>query len=176
MLAATTRVLAAVFTGGDIAVGLHENLTVVAVLALAALGRYLLDTGARAAAARLAPKAVCEADLEVITAATTAELVAYEDPHFADAHAAASDGADKTGDLILDTQLLTSATAQMAAGATVVTVLHPVMLPLLFLSVVPCAWGAVRGCAGRARSPPPQPCRFPAAERVPLVHHGAEYR
>ncbi|AGP53782.1 ATP-binding cassette domain-containing protein [Streptomyces rapamycinicus] len=144
-LAATTRVLAAVFTGGDIAAGLRQNLTAVVVLAIAASGRYLLDAGARAAAARLAPKAVREADLQVITSATAAELVAYEDPDFEDAHAAASDGAEKTGDLILDAQLLTSAAAQMAAAATVVTVLHSVLLLLLVLSVVPCAWGAVRG-------------------------------
>ncbi|WFB11403.1 ATP-binding cassette domain-containing protein [Streptomyces sp. LX-29] len=144
-LAATTRVLAAVFTGPDIAASLRDNLTALVVLALAACGRYLLDAAARAAAARLAPKAVREADLEVITAATAAELVAYEDPDFEDAHAAASDGAEKTGDLILDAQLLTSAAAQLAAAATVVTVLHPVMLPLLVASVIPCAWGAVRG-------------------------------
>lgn len=144
-LAATTRVLAAVFTGDDVAAGLRENLTAVVVLALAASGRYLLDACARASAAQLAPKAVREADLEVITAATAAELVAYEDPDFADAYAAASDGAEKTGDLIRHAQLLTSAAAQMAAAATVITVLHPVMLPLLLASVIPCAWGAVRG-------------------------------
>lgn len=144
-LGATTRVLAAVFAGGDITASLHANLTAVVILATAASGRYLLDAAARAAAARLAPKAVREADLQVITAATAAELVAYEDPEFEDAHAAASDGAEKTGDLVLDAQLLTSAAAQMAAAATVVTVLHPVMLPLLVLSVLPCAWGAVHG-------------------------------
>lgn len=144
-LAATTRVLAAVFTGPNIAAGLRENLASVLVLALTTTGHYLLDAAARAAAARLAPKAVREADLEVITAATAVELAAYEDPDFEDAHAAASDGAEKTGDLILDAQLQTSAAAQMAAAATVVTVLHPVMLPLLVASVIPCAWGAVRG-------------------------------
>ncbi|MEU6965476.1 ATP-binding cassette domain-containing protein [Streptomyces chrestomyceticus] len=144
-LAATTRVLSAVFTGDDIAAGLRGNLTALVVLCLAASGRYLLDAAARASAAQLAPKAVREADLEVITAATAAELAAYEDPNFEDAHAAATDGADKTGDLILDAQLLTSAAAQLAAAATVVTVLHPVMLPLLVLSVIPCAWGAVHG-------------------------------
>ncbi|WBB58659.1 ATP-binding cassette domain-containing protein [Streptomyces sp. WMMC500] len=144
-LAATTRVLAAVFTGDDIAAGLRENLTAVLVLALAGCGRYLLDGGARAAAAQLAPAAVREADLQVITAATGAELVAYEDPDFEDALAAASDGAEMTGALIVDSQVLTSAAAQLAAAATVVTFLHPVLLPLLVLAVVPCAWGAVRG-------------------------------
>nr|WP_234379958.1 hypothetical protein [Streptomyces sp. CMB-StM0423] len=130
------------FTGDDIAAGLRENLTAVLVLVLAGCGRYLLDAAARAAAAQLAPKAVREADLAVITAATGAELVAYEDPDFEDAHAAASDGADRTGDLIIDSQMLTSAAAQLAAAATVVTVLPPVLLPLLVLSVIPCAWGA----------------------------------
>ncbi|CAM5687703.1 ABC transporter OS=Streptomyces glaucescens OX=1907 GN=SGLAU_27810 PE=4 SV=1 [Streptomyces glaucescens] len=144
-LTATTRVLSAVFTADDIAAGLRDNLTAVVVVALAASGRYLLDAAARASAARLAPKAVREADLKVITAATAVELVAYEDPDFADAHAAASDGAEKTGDLIRDAQLLTSATAQMTAAATVITVLHPVMLPMLVASVIPCAWAAVRG-------------------------------
>ncbi|MET9290614.1 ATP-binding cassette domain-containing protein [Streptomyces sp. NPDC003077] len=144
-LAATARVLTAVFTHPDIATGLRENLTPVVVLALAASGRYLLDAAAHASAARLAPKAVREADLKIITAATAAELVAYEDPDFADAHDAASDGAEKAGDLILAAQLLTSAAARMAAAGTVVTVLHPVLLPLLLASVIPCAWGAVRG-------------------------------
>ncbi|MFE7121441.1 hypothetical protein ACFU99_39015, partial [Streptomyces sp. NPDC057654] len=46
-LAATTRVLAAVFTGGDIAASLRGNLTAAMVLASAACGRYLLDAGAR---------------------------------------------------------------------------------------------------------------------------------
>jgi ATP-binding cassette subfamily B protein len=144
-LAATTRVLAALVTGNGIATRLHENLTAIVVLALAASGRYLLDASGRAAAARLAPKAVREADLRVITAATRAELVAYEDPDFEDAHAAASDGAEKAGDLVLDAQLLTSAAAQMAAAAAVATALHPVVLPLLALAVLPCAWGAARG-------------------------------
>ncbi|MEU5647545.1 hypothetical protein [Streptomyces milbemycinicus] len=48
-LAATSHVLAAVFTGGDsgIAADLRESLTSVVVLALAGSGRYLLDAGPR---------------------------------------------------------------------------------------------------------------------------------
>ncbi len=144
-LAATTRVLAALFASVDITGSLRSSLGSLVLLVCAAAGRYVLDGGARAAAARLAPKAVREADLEVITAATSAELVAYEDPGFEDAHAAASDGAEKAGDLIVDAQQLTSAAAQLAAAATVAGVLHPVMLPLLVAAVIPGAWGAVRG-------------------------------
>ncbi|GAB3117732.1 ABC transporter ATP-binding protein [Streptomyces calidiresistens] len=144
-LAATARALATVFAAPEITDGLRQALPALLVVVVAAAGRYTADAAARAAAARLAPKAVREADLKVIAAATAAELVAYEDPRFEDAHDAASDGAHATGDLITDAQALTSAAAQLAAAATVVTVLHPALLPLLLLAVAPRAWGAVRG-------------------------------
>ncbi|MFF0429120.1 hypothetical protein ACFYUJ_32640 [Streptomyces sp. NPDC004520] len=57
---------------------------------------------------------------------------------------AAADGADKTRDLILDSQLLTSAAVQTVAAAAVVAVLHPAVLGLLLVATAPCAWGAVR--------------------------------
>lgn len=98
--------------------------------------------------------------------------MAYEDPDFAAADAtAASDCAEKTGDLILDAQPLTSAAAQMAAAAKVVTVLHPLMLPLLLASVIPCTWGAVRAriSKGAAATSPP----MVHDPRVHLAHQQA---
>ncbi|CAL9629055.1 ATP-binding cassette domain-containing protein [Streptomyces sp. enrichment culture] len=144
-LAATTHVLGALMHTDDIVQGLRGNLSALLLLAGASAGRYLADAFARAAAARLAPKVTREADLKVITAATAAELVAYEDPDFDNAYAAAGDGAEKTRVLILDAQALTSALAQLVAAAAVASVLHPVLIPLLLLAVAPCAWGAVRG-------------------------------
>ncbi|MFJ9703064.1 ATP-binding cassette domain-containing protein [Streptomyces fradiae] len=143
-LAATAHVLGALMNADDIVQGLRGNLSALLVLAGASAGRYLVDAFARAAAARLAPKVTREADLKVITAATSAELVAYEDPDFDNAYAAAGDGAEKTRDLILDAQALTSALAQLVAAAAVASVLHPLLIPLLLLAVAPCAWGAVR--------------------------------
>ncbi|MER7834320.1 ABC transporter ATP-binding protein, partial [Streptomyces sp. NPDC095602] len=143
-LAATAHVLGALMHADDIVQGLRGNLSALLLLAGASAGRYLADAFARAAAARLAPKVTREADLKVITAATAAELVAYEDPDFDNAYAAAGDGAEKTRVLILDAQALTSALAQLVAAAAVASVLHPVLIPLLLLAVAPCAWGAVR--------------------------------
>ncbi|WKK27842.1 ATP-binding cassette domain-containing protein (plasmid) [Streptomyces olivoreticuli] len=144
-LAATARVLAVIFTSRtDIPTGLRHAMVPLTVVAVAGAGRYVADALARAAAAQLGPKAVREADLEVIAAATGAELVAYEDPAFMDAYRASSDGAHATGDLITGAQILTSASAQLVAAASVVTVLHPVLLPLLVLAVLPRAWGAIR--------------------------------
>ncbi|MGW2305865.1 ABC transporter ATP-binding protein [Streptomyces sp. NPDC001809] len=143
-LAATARVLAGLFTGPDLLAALRDRAAALAVLCVALCGRYVFDAATRAAAARLAPKVVREADLRVIAASTAAELAAYEDPDFENARQAAADGADKTRDLILDAQLLTSAAAQIVAAAAVVAVLHPAVLGLLLLAAAPCAWGAVR--------------------------------
>ncbi|MDG4536804.1 ATP-binding cassette domain-containing protein [Streptomyces sp. AV19] len=74
------------------------------VVAVAASGRYVADAFARTAAAQLGPKAVREADLAVVHAATSAELVAYEDPGFLDAYRASSEGAHAAGDLITNAQ------------------------------------------------------------------------
>ncbi|MEU2872997.1 ATP-binding cassette domain-containing protein [Streptomyces olivoreticuli] len=144
-LAATAHVLAIVFTSRtDIPTGLRHAVVPLIVVAVAGAGRYMADAFARAAAAQLGPKAVREADLEVIAAATGAELVAYEDPGFMDAYRASSEGAQAAKDLITGAQVLTSAMAQLAAAAGVVTALHPLLLPLLVLAVLPRAWGAVR--------------------------------
>ncbi len=143
-LATTAHVLGALLGADNLLQGLRHHTPALLLLAGASAGRYLADAFARAAAARLAPKVVREADLKVITAATSAELVAYEDPDFDNAYAAAGDGADKTRDLVLDAQTLTAALAQLVAAAAVASVLHPALVPLLLLAVTPCAWGAVR--------------------------------
>ncbi|MER8233650.1 ATP-binding cassette domain-containing protein [Streptomyces sp. NPDC094049] len=144
VLTATTRVLGVLFSSADLLARLQDRAGTLAVLGLALCGRYVFDAAARAAAARLAPQVVREADLRVIAASTAAELAAYEDPEFENARQAAADGADKTRRLILDAQVLTSAAAQIVAAAAVVAVLHPTVLALLLLAAVPCAWGAVR--------------------------------
>ncbi|MFJ6101766.1 ATP-binding cassette domain-containing protein [Streptomyces sp. NPDC092359] len=144
VLAATTRVLGALFSGTDLLARLQDRAGTLAVLGLALCGRYVFAAAAHAAAARLAPKVLREADLRVIAASTAAELAAYEDPEFENARQAAADGADKTRDLIFNAQVLTSAAAQIVAAAAVVAVLHPGVLALLLLAAVPCAWGAVR--------------------------------
>ncbi|MDT0495231.1 ATP-binding cassette domain-containing protein [Streptomyces griseus] len=144
-LAATARVLTSLFAADELTEGLTHATPALIVTGASVAGRYLFDLGAHAAAARLAPKAVREADLAVIAASTDVELSAYEHPDFEDAQEAASSGAEKTGDLITDTQVLTGAAAQLLAAAVVVSTLHWIMLPLLVLSVLPCGWGAVRG-------------------------------
>ncbi|WP_372412442.1 hypothetical protein [Streptomyces luteireticuli] len=57
----------------------------------------MADAFARIAAAQLGPKAVREADLAVANAATSAELVAYEDPDYMDAYRAGTRRSTRPG-------------------------------------------------------------------------------
>ncbi|WP_282576156.1 ATP-binding cassette domain-containing protein [Streptomyces lichenis] len=143
-LTATAHLLTTVLAADSLILGIQGNTAALGAVTGAVAGRYLADAGAKAAAARLAPKVVREADLQVITAATGAELVAYEDPDFADAHQAAGDGANATRDLVLDARQITGALAQLTAAAAVATALHPLLVPLLILAALPCAFGALR--------------------------------
>ncbi len=106
--------------------------------------RALADSAARGAAARLAPRAAREADVEVLAAAAAVELAAYEEPGFEDALDAAGNGAEAARDLVQDTQSLVSAAAQIAAAALVLVTLHPLLAVLLIAAAVPRGAAAVR--------------------------------
>ncbi|WP_370153867.1 ATP-binding cassette domain-containing protein [Streptacidiphilus sp. EB129] len=143
-LAATTGTLSALLSGGAVSARLHTAVPVLVVLVVALVGRASADAGAQASAARLAPKVTRWADLDVLRAATALELSAYEDPGWEDQLEAAGRGAEATRELVIDAQSLTSALAQMAAAASVLAVLDPVLVPLLVLAAVPRGLAAVR--------------------------------
>ncbi|EPH45314.1 hypothetical protein STRAU_1579 [Streptomyces aurantiacus JA 4570] len=149
VLAATGRLLQTLLPAGsqegavDGAV-LRGALSTGLVLAGALAVRYGLNATAQLAAARLAPKVAREADLEVLDAAAGVELMAYEDPGFEDALEAADKGANATRELVMAAQALIAAAATLAGSAAYLGVLHPALLPLLVLAVVPRGWGAIR--------------------------------
>ncbi|MEV6421704.1 ABC transporter ATP-binding protein [Streptomyces sp. NPDC051662] len=143
-LHATAALLDALLTPGAAAHRLDQVLPALLLVSVAACAAYLADAGARLTAARLAPQVNRDADLAVITASTGAELGAYEDPAFDDARFAATQGAEKTPDLINGAQTLVSACAQLLAAIAVVATLNALLLPLLLLAVFPRVWGAVR--------------------------------
>ncbi|MBL1066925.1 ATP-binding cassette domain-containing protein [Streptomyces sp. 7-21] len=114
-----------------------------AAIVVVLLVRYAADAAARLAAARVAPVCVREADLAVLAAATSMELAAYENPGVDDALEAAGDGAQAMTELVEDAQATLAALAQIAAAATILTALHPVLIPLLVAAALPRAVAAV---------------------------------
>lgn len=143
-LHSTNTLLTALLAPGTPSARLTEALPALVLLTATAGTAYLADAAARLTAARLAPQVHREADLAVITTATQAELGAYHDPAFEDTRFAATTGAEKTPELITQTQHLTLTCAQFTAATVITATLNPLLLPLLLLAAAPRIWGAVR--------------------------------
>ncbi len=142
-LAALPGAMNHLLAGGQVADRISAATPALIVVALATGVRAAADALAVYASARLSPQIATEADLEILAAAPDVELEAYDRPGFTDRLQAAGKGAEATEDLIGDAQALVSALAQLAAAASVLTVLHPMLLPLLVLAVVPKGAAAI---------------------------------
>ncbi|WP_409473439.1 hypothetical protein [Streptomyces sp. HC307] len=108
--------------------------------------RALLGIASSSLSARLAPRISREAELELLEAATKAELSAYDNPGYNDRWDAADRGVEVSRDLLTETQyiLAASASASLIASACVLTAVHPVLLPLLVLAALPKGVASVR--------------------------------
>ncbi|MGW1997979.1 ABC transporter ATP-binding protein [Embleya sp. NPDC001921] len=113
------------------------------LLVAAASVRAILQAVISAASARLGPRVDSHAAARLLDTVTRADLIAYDDPTWADAKRAAEDGADR-GHRLLEAAMHTSAAAlQVVAAAGVLATLHPILLPLLLLAVLPHAAAGV---------------------------------
>lgn len=92
---------------------------------------------------RLNPKIASAADLELVDLHMRAELAAYDAEGFSDRSQAAEIGALRAVDLADDAKTLTNGLIQLASAAAVLTSLHPLLLGVLLLSVVPRGLGGV---------------------------------
>ncbi|MFI1766190.1 ATP-binding cassette domain-containing protein [Streptomyces sp. NPDC020800] len=113
----------------------------VAVLAMAtgAIMWILADWATR----RLNPKIASVADLTLVDLHMRAELSAYDTEGFTDRSQAAEIGALRAVDLADDAKTLTNGLVQLVSAASVLTSLHPLLLGVLLLSVVPRGLGGV---------------------------------
>ncbi|WP_328580445.1 ABC transporter ATP-binding protein [Streptomyces sp. NBC_00370] len=92
---------------------------------------------------RLNPKIASAADLTLVDLHMKAELTAYDTEGFTDRSQAAEIGALRAVDLADDAKTLTNGFLQLASAATVLTSLHPLLLGVLLLSVLPRGLGGV---------------------------------
>ncbi|MFH8492113.1 ATP-binding cassette domain-containing protein [Streptomyces longisporoflavus] len=114
---------------------------VVAVVAMAVgAGMWIL---ADWATRRLNPKIAAAADLTLVDLHMRAELSAYDTPGFTDRSQAAEIGALRAVDIADDAKTLTNGVVQLVSAATVLTSLHPLLLGVLLLSVIPRGLGGV---------------------------------
>ncbi|MFD3475937.1 ATP-binding cassette domain-containing protein [Streptomyces sp. NPDC058695] len=92
---------------------------------------------------RLNPKIASAADLQLVDLHMRAELAAYDAEGFGDRSQAAEIGALRAVDIAEDAKTLTNGLVQLASAAAVLTSLHPLLLGVLLLSVVPRGLGGV---------------------------------
>ncbi|GGV58913.1 ABC transporter [Streptomyces griseoloalbus] len=143
-LLAVTGTINALISSGDITERLREAAPRLVVIAAATGLRALLGIVVTWLTGRLRPVLARAAEVTMIEAALGAEPAANNKPGYNDFYDIADRGAQVTPDLVAEAQDVLAATATLTAGATVLAVLHPVLLPLLLLACLPQAAAYVR--------------------------------
>ncbi|MFE7391366.1 ABC transporter ATP-binding protein [Streptomyces sp. NPDC057582] len=95
-------------------------------------------------AGRLEPLVERIATTEYLAAATAVELEAIEDPEFRRLIDVAQYGAASARRMISACVAALNGTISLIATASVLTILHPALLPMLLLIAAPRGWGAMR--------------------------------
>nr|MDT0662159.1 ABC transporter ATP-binding protein [Micromonospora sp. DSM 115978] len=119
----------------------------------AATLRGVLGTAATAAQGRLSPQVSRAAELRLLELTTRVDLATFDDAEWRDAmHRARDRGIDATQRVVDNAIDLGTALVGLIASASVLAVLHPVLLPLLVVAVLPNGWAAVRSARMGYRS------------------------
>ncbi|MEO3792494.1 ABC transporter ATP-binding protein [Nonomuraea sp. B10E15] len=149
-LLATTGVLTALFSEGPTPDRVMAALPGLVLVGAAAVLRTATQAGAGWAQSRLNPQVSRLTEERLYGLTSRVDLVAYDDPDFHDAlQRARLRGVAMTDAVVSSAINVVTAAVGIAAVAGVLGVLHPVLLPLLLLAVVPDAWAAVRSARMR---------------------------
>ena len=149
-LLATTGALTALLSEGPTPGRVLAALPSLALVGAAAVARALLQAGAGWAEARLGPQLERAAEERLYGLTSKVELIAYDDPEFHDAlERAEGHGVGIVGVVVSAAVDVVTSLVGIVAAAGVLGVLHPVLLPLLPLAVLPDAWAAIRAARQR---------------------------
>ncbi|MBB5774179.1 ABC transporter ATP-binding protein [Nonomuraea jabiensis] len=149
-LLATTGVLTALFSEGPTPDRVLAALPSIVLVGVAATLRTGVQAGAGWAQSRLDPQVSRLTEERLYGLTSRVELVAYDDPEFHDAlQRARLRGVAMADSVVTSAINVVTAAVGIAAVAGVLGVLHPVLLPLLLLAVLPDAWAAVRSAKMR---------------------------
>jgi ATP-binding cassette subfamily B protein len=149
-LLATTGVLTALFSEGPTPDRVLAALPSLILVGAAAVVRTLLQAGAGWAEARLSPQIERASEERLYSVTSRVELVAFDDPEFHNSlERARGRGAGVASMVVSEAVDVVTSLIGLAAAAGVLGLLHPVLLPLLLLAVLPDAWAAVRSARQR---------------------------
>jgi ATP-binding cassette, subfamily B, bacterial len=144
-LFATTGVLEALFAGGPTPQRVRAALPSLILVAAATAARAGLSAAAGWAQARLEPQVDQAVEVRLYDLTSQVELTAFDDPDFHDRMQRARDrGAGAASRVVNNVIDCLTAFAGIAAAATVVGVLQPILLVVLLAAQLPEAWAAIR--------------------------------
>ncbi|MFF3332846.1 ATP-binding cassette domain-containing protein [Streptomyces sp. NPDC002888] len=143
LLAATARAMRPILGGGTPTERLHQALPALLVVGVAAGLTRVATTVAGYAERRITPRLTTETDTALVAAVCRVEASAYAVDGFSDRQEAAEMGVIRTHVMVTDAQRFLSALLRMVTAAGALSVLNPLMLPLLLLAVLPAGVGAV---------------------------------
>ncbi len=114
-------------------------------LGAAYLGKLALDAAAEMLRARLSPTLIATAEQDFVEACLRAPLQRFDDPAFVDRmHRARDRGLHYVESIVDQVVALSGAGIGLVSGGLALAVLHPALLPVLLLCLLPQAWSAIR--------------------------------
>lgn len=143
LLAATARAMHPLLGDAPVGQRLREALPALVVVAAAGGVTRLSAALAEYAERRITPRLTTATDTALVEAVCRVEAAAYAVDGFSDRQEAAEMGVTRTHFMVMDSQRFLSALIRMVTAGGVLSVLNPVMLPLLLLAVAPAGIGAV---------------------------------
>ncbi|BDH66931.1 multidrug ABC transporter permease [Streptomyces sp. PLM4] len=143
-LVLVNQVLGALLGTGEVAGRLHGALPALVAGGVVAVVGALLASLSTAATGRLEPKVERTANERYLSAVVAVELEAVEDGEFRRLIDVADLGASSARRMVGQGVSTVNSLLSLLAAAGVLTVLHPVLLPMLVLIAAPRGWGAMR--------------------------------
>ncbi|MFE9625976.1 ABC transporter ATP-binding protein [Streptomyces sp. NPDC006527] len=151
-LLAMNTILGRLVGEGSIEDRLRGAAPALAAMAVALLVGAVLRAASTYATGRLEPKVERVATELYLERAAAVELAAIEDHAFHKLLDTAQYGARSAGRMIMYGTRVINAIISLAAAAGVLTVLHPLLLPLLVTMTLPSAWSALTNARRRYES------------------------
>jgi ATP-binding cassette subfamily B protein len=121
----------------------HALPSLILVLA-AGVVRTALSTANTLVAARFGPRVDRVSLVRLLELATRTSVMAFDDPRFVDDLDAAERGAASGRQLVDNAIAVLTSLIEIVAAGGVLGVLHPLLVPLLVISIIPDGWASVR--------------------------------
>ncbi|MFI0141498.1 ATP-binding cassette domain-containing protein [Streptomyces luteogriseus] len=143
VLASTAKAMEHLVGDESVSERLHAALPALLVITVAVAVGRISSALSSYCDGRISPGLITAADTALVEAVCRVEASAYSEDGFANRQEAAEVGVSRTTMMVKDAQRFTAAFVRMIAASGVLATLHPLMLPLLLLAVVPAGLGAV---------------------------------